>query len=144
MTGPDPVLGPPVPALVAARAYLRAELDARSNPLTVDVQPPAGEPAGYGLLSLLPSHQRSRFTVDYAIRVRVFDPDAVRCHRNTDLVWALMTSATHRKVQTPLGAVWISAACPGEPGPSDLDDEDVPELFGLQFSVFWTIALKPL
>lgn len=139
-----PALAVPVGPTVAARAYLLDELTARGNALPVGATPPAGTPTSYALLSRSGSHNRSRFTVDYMIRTRVFDADAVQCERNADLLWSLMGAATHRKVSTPLGDVWISAAQPAEDGPSELSDPDVPQLFGLQFGTFWTIALKPL
>lgn len=131
----------PVGALVAANAYLRAELDALNNPLPVGVTPSKGNPTSYALLSR-PGTSGSQLMADHMVRVRVFDADAVVCQRNSDLIWALMMAANHRKITTPEGDVWITAAT-NHTGPVDLDDDDVP-LFGSQCAVFWTIATKPV
>ncbi len=136
------LLATPVGALVAARAYLRGELDSRGNSLSVDVTPPGGVPRSYALLSRPGASTRSIITDDHLIRVRVFDADAVVCQRNSDLIWALLKAANHIKVTTSEGDVWITAAT-DHAGPSDLDDPDVP-LFGSQCAVFWTIATKPI
>ncbi|TWS20779.1 hypothetical protein FK529_05485 [Tsukamurella asaccharolytica] len=135
-------LGVPVGPTAAAVAYLEGELAQRGNPLPIGVTPPPGRPTSYALLSRSGQHQRNPFVVDYMIRVRCFDADAEQCERNADLLWTLMRAVGHRKITTSQGAVWISSATPGDSGPALLDDLDVP-LFGLQFGMFWTIALKP-
>lgn len=135
------VLMPPVGPLVAARAYLLDELAARGNPLPVGVTPPAGtNPQSYALISR-PGGAARVFLADYLIRVRVFDADAVRLERNADLLHRLMLTASHRRVDTEQGSVWVSAAT-AQSGASSLDDPDIP-LFGMQFAVFWTIGLRP-
>lgn len=134
------VLTPPVGPLVAARAYLLEELDARDNPLQVGITPPVGSPQSYALISRTGGAVRV-FLGDYLIRVRVFDADAVRLERNADLLHRLMLTAVHRNISTTEGSVWITAAT-AQMGPSSFDDSDVP-LFGMQMAVFWTIGLKP-
>lgn len=131
---------PPVSALVAARTYLLEELAARDNPLPVGIAPPAGEPQAYALLSR-PGGKERAYLADYMIRLRVFDTDIVQLENNTDLLYRLLVSASHRHITTPLGGVWITAAT-GHTGPSSLDDPDVPR-FGMQAAVFWTIGLRP-
>lgn len=150
MTAPWPVLKPPVGPMTAARAYLRAELDARGNALPVGVMPSSGDrhqpssgviPQSYALLTRPGSSRRSAFSTDYLIRVVVFDDDSERLEANADLVYALLMGAGHRKVTTSRGDVWISDAI-HQMGPSEHDDPEVP-LFGLELAVFWTIGLKP-
>jgi hypothetical protein len=131
---------PPVGPLVAARAYLLAELEARDNPLPVGINPPDGTPTSYALISRPGSTSRV-FLGDYQIRLRVFDVDAVRLERNTDLLHRLLLSAAHNLIETTEGDVWITAATQSF-GPASFDDDDVP-LFGMQAAVFWTIGLKP-
>lgn len=137
MTG---VLIPPVGPLVAARAYLLDELSARGNPLPVGIHPPEGTPTSYALISR-PGTTSRVFLGDYLIRLRVFDTDAVRLERNTDLLHRLLLSAAHTLIETSEGDVWITAATPSF-GPASFDDDDVP-LFGMQAAVLWTIGLKP-
>lgn len=145
----NPILAVPVGPLTALRAYLLDELAARNNPLPVGVFPPAGDrhqpssgttPQSYALPSRLGHSYRSPFTIDYLLRVRVFDDVSARCEKNCDLIYHLMMAAGHRKVTTPVGDVWISDTI-HQLGPSDFDDPDVP-LFGMQTAVFWTIGLK--
>lgn len=126
--------------LVAARSYLVAELTARNNPLPVGVTPPAGPPRPYAVLSR-PGGVSRGFLADYMIRVRVFDTDAVRLESNADLIHRLLLAASHRRVDTPVGSVWVSGASPSS-SPADFDDPDVP-MFGTQFAVFWTVGLRP-
>lgn len=134
------LLMPPVGPLVAARAYLLEELAARSNPLSVGVIPPPGDPTSYALLSR-PGGAVRAFLADYLIRVRVFDLDAVRLEQNADLLHRLLLTVSHRRITTDEGGVWIAGAT-AQSGPSSFDDPDVP-LFGMQMAVFWTIGLKP-
>lgn len=135
------VLLPPVGPLVAARAYLLGELEARDNPLPVGVTPPAGTNIdSYALISR-PGGRSRVFLGDYLIRVRVYDADAVRLETNTDLLHRLMVGATHRRIDTEVGSVWISAT-QHQFGPSSIDDPDIP-LMGMQMAVFWTIGLRP-
>lgn len=131
---------PPVGPLVAARAYLTAELAARGNTLHVGVTPPAGTPQSYALLSR-PGSTTRIFLTDFMIRVRVFDGDAVRLERNADLLYRLMLEANHRRIDTVEGSVWVNGAS-SQMGPASLDDPDVP-LWGMQFAVYWTVGLQP-
>jgi len=149
-----------VPILVAARTYLIDALAEVGTPLEVAIVPPSGPLAktkSYVLLSRPGSSPRSLFTTDYLIRCRVFDESAVDCHRNTDLIYGLMLAATHCHISiepplsprpasvNPPDEMWITKASPGDNGPSDFADEDIgARLFGLQFAVFWTVAVKPL
>lgn len=135
-----PILAPPVGPLVAARAYLLAQLAERQNPLPVGVQPPPGTPTSYALLSRPGGSERSMFTGDYLIRVRVFDKDVEQCEHNADLLHRLLMAARHRKIATEKGDVWITGT-QHQDGPSSLDDPDIP-LPGMQCAVFWTIGLK--
>lgn len=134
------VLMPPVGPLVAARAYLLAELDSRANPLPVNITPPAGQPQSYALLSR-PGSTTRLFLTDYMIRVRVYDADAVQLERNADLLYRLMLEVNHQQIVTELGAVWVTGAT-DHMGPATYDDDDVP-LFGMQFAVHWTLGLHP-
>jgi len=131
-----PAVGP----LVAARAYLLDELAARDNPLSVGIKPPGGQPQSYALLSR-PGSVTREFLVDYMIRVRVFDADAVQLERNADLLYRLMLEANHRLIDTDLGSMWVTGAT-DHMGPSSFNDDDVP-LFGMQFAVHWTVGLQP-
>ena len=135
----EPLL-PQAGPLVAARTYLLGELAARNNPLPVGVTPPAGELRPYALVSR-PGSARRMFLGDYLIRVRVFDPDAVQCEANADLLHGLLLSASHLKVDTPHGVVWVTGATPSM-GPTDFTDP-ASQLFGMQMAVFWTIGLRP-
>lgn len=130
---------PAVPPLISARAYLRAELDRRSIDLPVGVVPPPGEPRPYVLLSR-PGGNANAFLANYLLRVRVFDFDAVELEKNTELLHRLMLAASHTKVQTPLGDVWVTAAT-HQMSPAEFDDPAVP-MFGYQFAVFWTFGLR--
>lgn len=134
------ILMPPVGPLVAARAYLLDELDARDNPLAVGITPPPGTPQSYALLSR-PGGATRMFLADYLIRLRVFDTDVVRLERNADLLYRLMLEANRRHIDTTEGAVWITGAT-SQMAPASFDDPDVP-LFGMQCAVFWTIGLRP-
>lgn len=136
------ILIPPVGPLVAARAYLLAELAARDNPLPVGVTPPAGvtNTDSYALLSR-PGGRSRVFLSDYLIRVRVYDADTVRLESNADLIHRLMMTASHKRIDTELGSVWIAAAT-HQFGPASIDDPDIP-LFGMQSAIFWTIGLRP-
>lgn len=134
------ILTPPVGPLVAVRAYLLNELDARNNPLQVGIIPPAGNPQSYALISRTGGAVRV-FLGDYLIRLRVFDADAVQLERNADLLHRLMLTASHRNITTTEGSVWVTGST-SQMEPSSLDDPDVP-LFGMQSAVFWTIGLQP-
>jgi len=81
------------------------------------------------------------FLGDYLIRVRVFDTDAVRLERNTDLIHRLMLSVSHRMITTSEGEVWVTGSHP-QMGPSDFTDP-VSKMFAMQIAVFWTIGLRP-
>lgn len=135
------ILAPPIGPLVAARTYLLAALQERGNALPVGVTPPPGQPASFALLSRLGSHDRSRFTTDYLIRVRIFDADAVRAEDNADLIYGLLFHARHQKITVGARSVWVSGT-DHQLGPSQLDDPDVP-LHGYQVAVYWTLATKP-
>jgi hypothetical protein len=124
---------------VAARSYLLEELAVRDNPLPVGITPPLGEAQPYALVSRPGGNVRG-FLADYLIRVRVFDTDAVRLESNADLLHRLMMAANHRKIETPVGPVWITGT-QSQTTPSELDDPDVP-MFGYQLAVFWTIGLR--
>lgn len=130
-----PAAGP----LVAAYTYLNAELAARGNPLRVGIKPPGGPPQPYALVSRPGGNVRA-FLADYLIRVRVFDTDAVRLESNADLLHRLMLAASHRRVDTPNGPVWVTGT-QNQTVPSELDDPDVP-MFGYQMAVFWTLGLR--
>lgn len=139
--------GPPVSPITAARAYLRAELAARGNPLPVGVDPPAqasGE-VPHALLSRPGSNRRNLFTVDYMLRVQVYDHQLLACERNADLLWSLMGAATHTRITLPSGeAVWIDAATQAQPGgPGEFEDGRT-AMHAMQFATFWTISLKPI
>lgn len=134
------LLLPPVGPLVAARAYLLDELASRNNPISVGISPPAGDPTSYVLLDR-PGSSTRVFLVDYMIRVRVFDRDAVRLEQNADLVCRLMLGAIHRRIDTEQGSVWVTGTR-HQYGPAAMDDPDVP-LFGMQAAVYWTIGLRP-
>lgn len=129
-----PAVGP----LVAARTYLLEQLADRANALPVGVTPPPGQPHSYALLSRPGSATRD-FLVDYMIRVRVYDADAVRLERNADLLYRLLLDANHRRIDTTEGSVWVTGAT-DHMGPASYDDDEVP-LFGMQFAVHWTIGL---
>ena len=131
-----PAVGP----LVAARAYLQAELADRGNPLPVGITPPPGVPQIYALLSR-PGTGTRGFLSDFMIRVRVFDTDAVRLERNADLLWRLLLEANRRRIDTTEGSVWVTGAT-NHMGPATYDDDEVP-LPGMQFAVFWTVGLHP-
>lgn len=134
------VLMPAVGPLVAARAYLTAELAGRGNTLPVAITPPPGQPQCYALLSR-PGSETRMFLTDYMIRVRVYDADAVRLERNADLLYRLMLEANHLNITTAHGSVWVTGAS-DHMGPATYDDDDVP-LFGMQFAVYWTVGLRP-
>jgi hypothetical protein len=134
------ILVPPVSSLVAARAYLLHELTARDNPLPVGVVPPTGDNSSYAMLSR-PGGATNVFLADYLIRVQVFDADPVRLEHNADLLYRLMMTVSHRRIDTPEGSVWVTGAS-HHMSPSAQDDREIP-LFGMQFAVFWTIGLRP-
>lgn len=132
---------PDSPPLVAARTYLLDELAQRGNPLPIEWAPPDGDPAeSYALLSRWDT-RANVFLGDYLLKVRVFDADIVRLEQNADLIHRLMLAANHRKIVTPLGPVWITAAT-HHFGPAEHNDDDIP-LPGMMCGVFWTIGLKP-
>lgn len=137
----SPVLRPAVSPLAAARVYLKAELAGRGVVLPVGVSEPAGRPKRFALLQRMGSHDRSLFTTDYLIRVRVFDEDSVLAESNADLVYGLLMMARHRRIDVGGSHVWVSGT-DHQMGPSDFEDPDVP-LFGFQLAVYWTLALKP-
>ena len=132
------VLVPPVGPLVAARSFLLEELGSRGNDLPVGVVPPRGEFQPYVLLSR-PGGSSAAFLGHYLIRVRVFDTDAVRLERNTDLIHRLLVSVAHKRIDTPEGPVWVTGASP-QMGPSDFTDP-VSQVFAMQMAVFWTLGL---
>ena len=134
------VLVPPVGVLVAACTYLRAELDARGNALPLGVSPPPGPPQPYGLITR-PGGAARGYLGDYMVQVSVFDTDVIRLERNADLMWRLLLSAGHTKIDTSEGSVWITGAT-NSSAPYGVDDPDVP-MFGMRMSVFWTIGLRP-
>jgi hypothetical protein len=135
------LLVPPVGPLTAARAYLLNELAARNNPLPVGVTPPVGQPTSYALLSR-PGGRKREFVTDYLIRVRVYDANAVQLEDNTELLAALMLQPARKRIETEDGrSLWVTAATQSA-NPSSYDDDEA-ALFGMQFSVFWTIGLHP-
>ena len=81
------------------------------------------------------------FLNDYMIRVRVFDADLARLETTAELLWRLMLSANHRRIETPNGPVWITGAR-SQMGPLDYTGDDAIPLFGMQFAVYWTIGLR--
>lgn len=129
-----PAVGP----LVAARTYLLEQLAERGNLLPVGITPPPGQPTSYALLSRPGSATRD-FLVDYMIRVRVYNSDAVTLERDTDLLYRLLLDANHQRIDTTEGSVWVTGAT-DHMGPASYDDDDVP-LFGMQFAVMWTVGL---
>lgn len=131
-----PMVGP----LVACRAYLSAALAERNIVLPVGVVPPPGAPQPHALLSRPGGTQRA-WLGDYLLRVRVFDTDAVRLERNTDLLHQLMLGASHTRVTTQVGSTWVTGTA-AQMTPRDFDGDDN-DMFGMQFAVFWTIALHP-